>query len=389
LALSVRDSNSGSDRGLEETRALLLEDVSYLVGPEEDNLALDVRRDVKEADVMNILPSLTSPLISDSGSSGAWLSLVPNARVMGCALATRARADGIQVMRSVHSRDDYHSELSRSFNSAFKTFGGRAQPAINVASDEFSYSRAISQLSRYNADATLMLTFPATAATIIKEMGRSGQRERWYFSPVLRDDALLWNLPEGTLEGAVGVSPSLSNNDDCDYDPQSAEMSMGGGSGEELPMGGASGEDDTPDLIFGIECKESAPARFSKYYEDRWGDAPLETAHFYYDSVILLALGLRRANANGEEDPRPQELMKYLAEDVVDAEPVAWDSLEEAFDLSGKGDLVRYLGAAGEYEFSARGVNLRALVDTWVIDENNQFAQRDSVVCSDELTIDR
>jgi ABC-type branched-subunit amino acid transport system substrate-binding protein len=361
LHLKVRDSNSGSDRGLTELGRLLDDDeVSYLVGPEEDHLALDMVAKVKSHDVLHLLPSFASPTITDSGSRGAWLRLAPSALTIGCALATKAFDDGTETTRTIAARDDYHLELATVFSSALSNLGGRAFPTVTVASGESSYKKAISQVNRYEADATLMLAYPGTAATIIKEMSR-GTEVRWYFSPMLRDDALLSNLPAGSIEDAVGVSPSLSSNADCNI---------------ESSLGGADGGTTS------IRCSADSAARFAAHYAKRWdGTAPIKSAHFYYDAVILLALSLERAAADGADDPSPQELLPYFTHRSEDDETIAWDSLEEGLELAKDRTDVRYVGAAGEYEFNARGQNIRAIVDTWVIDGDHQFADRESAVC--------
>ncbi len=359
--LKVRDSNSGSARGLRELRRLVEDDnVSYIIGPEEDSLALSMVGDVKREDVLQLLPSFTSPSITDSGSKGAWVRLVPSALTMGCALATKVIDDGVQTTRTFAARDDYHLELATVFSSALPALGGRAFPTITVSSSETSYKKAISQINRFEADATLMLAYPGTAATIIKEMARSEQ-VRWYFSPMLRDDALRWNIPKGAVTESVGVSPSFSSNAEC-------TTTEG--------LGGAAGANPV------LECEADAAERFADYYADRWeGTEPLKAAHFYYDAVIMLALALEEALAAGETDPSPQDLLPYITEKSEDEERVAWDSLEEGLDLAEDGLSVHYVGAAGEYEFNKRGQNIRAVVDTWVIDGDHQFADRESVVC--------
>lgn len=361
LYLKVRDSNSGSSRGAEQLKKLIEEDdVAYLIGPQEHNLALSVVSTVKRNDILHILPSFTSPTISDSGSRGAWVRLAPSAPMMGCALATKAIQDGIKTTRTIAARDDYHLEMAAIFSSSLAKLGGRAYPTVTVASDESSYGRAINQINRYDADVTMMLAYPGTAATIIKEMARSAE-VRWYFSPMLRDEALLWNLPSGVLDKAAGVSPSFSSNSDCSFVE-----------GE----GGASGD------AVAADCKAHASSRFAEYYAENWREqAPLKAAHYYYDAVVMLSLALTRAEAEGKAEPRPQELLPYLVDQATQTEAIAWDSLAEGLELAQKGIGARYFGAAGEYEFNSRGSNVRTIVDTWVVSKQGQFVDRQSVVC--------
>jgi neutral amino acid transport system substrate-binding protein len=284
---------------------------------------------------------------------------------MGCALATKAIDDGMTSARTIAARDDYHLELASVFQSTFANLDGRAYPVVTVKSGESSYKKAIAQVSRYDADATLMLAYPGTAATIIKEMSR-GQEVRWYLSPLLRDDALLANVPEGVLTDSVGLSPTFASNSECE--------ALGGIGG----MGGDSGK---------FDCEPSAANRFDRHYAERWDvDDTLPAAHFYYDAVILLALALEEAHTAGLSDPSPQTLLPYLTKLSSGTDGVAWDSLDEGLDLAKRGVDIHYLGAAGEYAFNRRGHNMRTLVDTWVIDGEHRFRERESVVCRVALT---
>ncbi len=363
LQLEVRDSNSGSERGFSELERLLVDDgVSYLIGPEEYQMSLDVVGAVKRNDVLHIMPGFTSPTITDSGRKGAWLRLAPSAYLMGCALATKAVQNGVERMRTIAAGDDYHLELASVFSSAFSTFDGRAFPTISVRSDQSSYTRDIARLNRYDADATQVLAYPGTAATIVREMSRSADVV-WYFSPLARDEALLLNVPEGVLEDAIGVSPSLTSNVECD-----------------------TGEGVDAEEASVLLCEGDAAERFARYYAEEWGvESTTAAAHYYYDAVIMLALRLEQAAADGLHDPTPQELLPYFIERSEEAERVAWDSLEEGLQHARLGEQLVYLGAAGEYEFNRRGQNTRAIIDTWVVNDKHRFAARESVVCQIDL----
>src|SRR4051812_17239909 len=80
LALISRDSNSGSSRGLDGLLGLLYTDqVRYLIGPEEGDLANEIVSDIKALDVLNVLPGYTAPSVRRSTSSGgAWMRLAPS-----------------------------------------------------------------------------------------------------------------------------------------------------------------------------------------------------------------------------------------------------------------------------------------------------------------------
>ncbi len=238
---------------------------------------------------------------------------------------------------------------------------------VTVADGASSYAKQISQAGRFDdADATVMLAYPRTAAAIVGEMARS-EHIRWYFSPMLRDEALLWNVPEGLLTDSVGVSPSLSHASEC----KTVEA--------ELAAEGSDGGVAAPSTI---ECDSDTAGRFANYFADHWeGRHPLETGHFYYDAVVMLALALEAAAETGNDDPTPQQLLPFFTDvSTSTGETVPWDSVEHGLKLAGEGVPIHYEGAAGEYEFNEHGQNTRAVVSTWQVNEH-AFTESQSVLC--------
>src|SRR5688572_26736228 len=88
LRLEIRDSRSGEGRGLDGLLELLYEEqVKYLIGPEENELADEIVPDLKGLDVFNILPGYASPKIERISNKGAWLRLSPSHLGWGCGIA--------------------------------------------------------------------------------------------------------------------------------------------------------------------------------------------------------------------------------------------------------------------------------------------------------------
>jgi len=361
FVLEVGDSNSGSERGLQRLLSLLYEkDVHYLIGPEENNLATEIVRDIKGLDRLNLLPSYTAPSISDSGQAGAWVIMAPSAQIMGCALATKAFNDGVRTTSVVATRDTYHLEFASIFSSVFADLGGVSLPTVTVAEGLSSYSAAVAYTQKYHADASALLAYPKTAASIVLE-SEFDEQSRWYLSPLLRDDAFLWNVPGDQLENSRGATPSLSDNGECN---------------------GAGGDDDANDERSNLGCEQVNAERFRQHFAARWhGERPLQSAHYYYDSVILLALGLQSRLADGDEMPSPRDLQRAMvAAANPDGERVSWEDAKGAIALAGSPSILNYVGAAGAYEFDRNGRNIRAIVSTWSIQEDH-FVDQESVRC--------
>jgi neutral amino acid transport system substrate-binding protein len=222
----------------------------------------------------------------------------------------------------------------------------------------------VSQAQRFDsAEATVMLAYPRTAAAIVTDLSR-GKHLRWYFSPMLRDDALLWNVPQGSLSRAVGISPSLSQNVECTTHATSGDAGV-----DALQTAS-------------VRCDATIAERFSDYFASHWqGRRPLDAGHFYYDGVVMLALALQAAAEAGNAQPTPQELLPFFTGiSTGDGEPVRWDSLAHGLELASNGTPIHYEGAAGEYEFNARGQNVRAIVSTWQVNDGG-FVESQSVSC--------
>ncbi|HYQ17807.1 MAG TPA: ABC transporter substrate-binding protein, partial [Polyangiaceae bacterium] len=108
LRLVTRDSNSGSERGLDQLLQLLYTDkVSYLIGPEETELAQEVVPDIKGKNVLEILPGYAAPSIEHPGKRGAWLRLAPSTEAFACAMGKQTIRDGAKTVNALVTTDDY------------------------------------------------------------------------------------------------------------------------------------------------------------------------------------------------------------------------------------------------------------------------------------------
>ncbi|HET9955994.1 MAG TPA: penicillin-binding protein activator [Polyangiaceae bacterium] len=345
LELVSRDSNSGSERGLNELLDLLYnEQVAYLIGPEENHLANQIVADVKTLNVMNVLPGYAAPAIERSTTSGSWLRLAPSSFAIGCAFATRAADDGAVSANTLASSEDYNASVSAAFTSEFRRNGGTAVPSVSVSAGQSSYSSSLTKVFGPNPDKTFLIAYPATAATIMSEWAITGRRGSWYLSPLLRADAFLSNVPYGALDGFLGMSPSLSLTSEC-----------------EILEG---------DEVHGpVQCTQDNAARFTDHFAARWkGTKPFPAAHLYYDAVVLLALGMQYAVATHGEIPKARVLQQTIRDmNVVTNDVAKWDDLESALSTVGQGKALRYAGAGAEYRFDAFGAADHRLFDTWTI----------------------
>ena len=370
FALLVRDSNSGSKKGLEEAKKLLNEDkVKYLIGPEENSLGKDLISEVKRLDILHILPGYAAPTVEQTGRKGAWIRLAPDPAAVGCAMANSAVKAGHKTAAAlVMSDDDYQTVLATAFNSHFAELGGRLLGTITLKPDQSSYLKELSLVTDMRADFVAMMAYPTTAAIVTQDKAVAGMAGDWYLAPTLFTNMFLENIPFGSLNGFLVFSPSLSLKSECKTSLQTEPYS--------------------------VDCVRDNSKAFIKYYGSAWGgDHPLPASRFYYDAVVLLALSLARAHYLGETDSSPvtiREHMRYIAEKP--GVTVDWRHIGDGFEKLEAGGDISYSGAAAEYEFiinrvgASYGVANHRVIDAWSI-RNNSFKIAESIgaYCSGSL----
>jgi ABC-type branched-subunit amino acid transport system substrate-binding protein len=354
LALVSRDSNSGSERGLDALLNLLYVDqVRYLIGPEENDLANQIVPDIKGLDVLNMLPGYTAPSVKRISSSGAWMRLAPSPGAVACGMAARMTQEGVKKANAIVAIDDYNQSLASQFNAQFARLGGELLPSVTVATGQESYASQITQVFSYGADRTLLIAFPSTASTIVTQWGFAGGTGAWFLSPTLEATGFLLNVPLGAMEGQIGLSPSLSLRGEC-----------------------VAADIDHPERL---TCVNDNAARFGDHFATRWGGPPFPAAHFYYDAVVLLAMGLEfdlARNANMPSALALQQTIRALA--TPEAAAARWSDLRLALELLRGGSPVRYVGAAAEYDFDDYGAARHVVFDTWRI-EDQRFVATESL----------
>jgi neutral amino acid transport system substrate-binding protein len=109
---------------------------------------------------------------------------------------------------------------------------------------------------------------------------------------------------------------------------------------------------------------------FAAHFSERWdGDVPFPAAHFYYDGVVLLAMGLQYARATTGALPSSAIDLHQIILDLnaPGRDAASWADLGTAMARLGAGQKVRYVGAAAEYDFDQYGAAQYTIMDGWTI----------------------
>ncbi|MBN1609583.1 MAG: ABC transporter substrate-binding protein [Polyangiaceae bacterium] len=347
LRLISRDSNSGSERGLQSLLELLYDkQVAYLVGPEENELADEIVPDIKALDVFNVLPGYASPSASRVGTrGGAWLRLPPSARAWGCSVAELARENDVRSANAVVAQDDFNQGIASNFGSDFVRFGGELLSSITVRAGQASYLDRAERALEAGADRTLLVVNPTVASAMITELAVDNHRGSWMLGPTLHTPGFLENIPYRSLNGAKLVSPTLSLTSECEQFPEAYRGP--------------------------VECTHDNADAFRRYYQRRWdGDSPFPQAHFYYDAVVLIAMGLQYASAQHTPRPRAYQLHAAVLEMTDQATKRGkWQDLRSALETLADGTPLGYAGAAAEYEFDQFGTAEHLIFNSWHVEE--------------------
>ncbi|WP_438008106.1 ABC transporter substrate-binding protein [Sorangium sp. So ce321] len=339
-----RDSHSSTERGLSPLLDLLhTEQVAYVVGPEENDLALKIAPEMRALDAFHMLPGYAAPSVARSDTRGGWMRLAPSPFAIGCALAKLAVRDGVGTVNTLAARDDYNATLSSRFITAFVELGGKSLPSTTFAPGEQAYTTELESGFGHHADRTLLAAYPLTGSTIVTEWTASGRPGTWFLGPALRTEVLLANIPTGSLDGYVGVTPSLSLQNECHITDAARET---------------------------VDCTTENAAAFIGHFSRRWDrEVPFPAAHFYYDGVVLIAMGLAYAEATRGAIPESghelQQIIRHL--NSPDHESASWRDLKTAMTKLRAGIPLRYVGAAAEYEFDEYGANEHHFMQTWTI----------------------
>jgi ABC-type branched-subunit amino acid transport system substrate-binding protein len=394
LYLVSRDSNSGSDAGYKQVKSMIYnQKIIYLLGPEENSLAKKLVPDIKKLDILNILPGFAAPVIRETGARGGWLRLAPQPRELGCAMALQAAADGYKTSAAIIAADDYQTQVASEFTTFFSKSGGRPLGSMTVKPDSDNFQQQVEALKSLDADVALLMAYPTTASQVLQEWGVLGRKIHWYFPPTLYTEMFLQNVPVDVVNSNIVFSPAGSLKDECeaqgggDTDMDDTETAGAEADGGDVDAGNIdTGSDDSTLNVQYNECGKDNFHMFSSHYTDYWGgDAPLPAALFYYDAVLLLALGLTAAAADDHANPTPTELRAYIRQ-IAEApgETISWSKIADGFEMISKGQDISYLGAAAQYQFDGEngklgyGLAQHRLVDIWSVD-NTKFISKATV----------
>jgi len=326
LRLVTRDTHSEVARGLEAARELL-DDVGVLamIGPVAPDVASATLWESSARQVAQLLPSVMPKTLQPFTT----LRLAPPVETIACVLARRVYEDGRDQALVMHSDDTFNTALAQAFSERFAAFSGDGAAALagTVAyqAGQYSYREPIDQAVNSLAQAVVLATDPTNAATVIRSWATMGVDITWYLGPFLDSDAFLENVPDGILEGSVGIVTAQP-----DYSEQ-----------------------------------------FARVYRTKWlNDVPLTSSLFYYDAVALVALALE-AQALSQQAPSAEGLDRLIKQvSMPPGRQASWAELPRALDTVRAGEDLDYVGVSGPADLGEAALRTFRPLGFWSLQDD-------------------
>jgi ABC-type branched-subunit amino acid transport system substrate-binding protein len=166
------DSHSTAERTLAGLRDLLREDVFGLLGPDDVELAKQVRANLEEYGIAHVLPSSVTLTDFSTETSGLLTRPAPAAEFVGCALANRVYGDLNERMAVIHAGDPYRRAFADAAVRSFESYGfaghrGQAA-AFLLPGDSTDYLATISAAAEIEPDTVVLAADTPVAAAVVR-----------------------------------------------------------------------------------------------------------------------------------------------------------------------------------------------------------------------------
>jgi ABC-type branched-subunit amino acid transport system substrate-binding protein len=325
------------DRTLRGLDRLLEERVFGIIGPDGVELVQGVREDLRQRDLVHVLPSSVTLEDFTNEMGGLLLRPAPAAEFVGCALANRIYGDLNQRLVVVHGSGAYRKAFASAAVRSFESyrFAGREGRALSLELNSEDYVRVVSEAADFDPDTIVLAADAPVAAGFVRAWSTlRPERVGWFFEPTLRSDAFLRNVIVSSVEGAAGISLAL------------------------------------PD-----EAKS-----FDSVYAKRWnGEEPRVESHSYFDAVIAIGLATLAAAHELGRHPTPEEVAPRVLSVVRGpGTSVSWKTLDVAVELIDQGRPIHYVGAAGRWTVDRHGASdgTAAIFGFWRVEEGRIVPER-------------
>ncbi len=326
LFVRARDSHSDVQLGLRAAQEVLDSGVVAVVGPEDPALNVPLSRQLEASGVIHIQPSLTTPpratrTIADGTvvADERGVRLAPSVENVGCAIAQHSFTRNQDRVVVIAAEDAYDSWLAVDFAQEFIDLRSRSltrsTAKIIIYRNRHSLTDLLAEAFAFSPNAVLLATSPADGAKILEawELASGHPTVPFYVPPSFKSELLLRNLPPSIQTRLLAIAPEIPEENRARFD-----------------------------------------ARFARRYH---GSDPLIGSYYYYDAVMLLALGL---SAGGDDWQGHSDRLRGHMIEVSRSPglPVGWEEIGAGLRAAARGDALEYRGLVGWTAIDDTGVLL-------------------------------
>lgn len=311
VKLASGDTQTIPQPGVAAAQKLVnLEGVHGIVGALSSGVTVPVAQSVSASEgVLQISNASTSPVITTLDDNDFLFRTVPSDAFQGVALSEVAAEQGYEKVGVIYINNDYGKGLVEAFTDAFTAAGGEVTASVAYEQGQAAYRGELSQASKGDADALILIGYPENGQTILRQSLEGGFFDKFVFSDGLKAPELIENLGAQALEGTVGTVPQARS--------------------------------DSP----GAE-------HFATAYSEAHGEVPpkpyLDTA---YDAVYLIALATQHAGSTDRTAIR--DSLREVANPP--GTQVGPGEFAKAVELLSNGEEIDYEGASGSVNFDENG----------------------------------
>jgi ABC-type branched-subunit amino acid transport system substrate-binding protein len=314
VTLVVRDSQAQPSVAVDGAHQLIdLEGVRVIVGGviSSDALAM-LNSATVPAKVPLISPTASSPTFSEiGGRTGLFFRTNASDALQGVAAAAEAAASKNGRVAVLAVNNDWGTNLSKLFKTAYERFGGSVTKIVLYNQDQSSYRAEVSSALEDKPDTLYLIGYVTEGARITRDWISQGGTQRFMFAHNMNDAAFVKGVGANYLAQAVWLTP---------------------------------GSTETPSLG---EFRSAYTARTGKPAE-----GPGRTG--IYDAVALAAMAIQAAHS--DTDGAAIAAGFHKATDPKGVTVYAGEKgFHDALAALAEGKAVNYVGATGPLEFDANG----------------------------------
>ncbi|MCI0573131.1 MAG: ABC transporter substrate-binding protein [Myxococcaceae bacterium] len=217
LELVNRDDRSDPGRGRAAAEALLALGVPVIIGATASEVTLAVSELTRDAKVVQISGSSTSPLLTTAADDGYLFRTCPSDDLQAELVAHRAAAKSFRRAAVVYVPGAYGLGFADAFTTAFTALGGTITVRKEYALGRSSYLDLLTEVYATSPETILLVGYPVDGAQIIHDYltNFSARGTFWFFTDGLEATEFVTGVGahsftfdhEGTGPGATAGAP--------------------------------------------------------------------------------------------------------------------------------------------------------------------------------------